>query len=200
MEPERALFSYLDRCQTLLQRGLPVADALYYYGDNIPNFTQLRASDPARVGAGYDYDVVDENALLTRVSVKNGELVLPEGIRYHALVLPDRTAISLPVLRKIREFVAAGATVVGNTRPIAATGLTDYANRDAEVAKLAGELWNDATPSRVVAGKKTRDVLLGSGVRPDFECAGDAQADVSYIHRRDGATEIYFVASRGEHP
>ena len=119
-------FSYIDRCQTLLQRGLPVADALYYYGDNIPNFTQLRASDPARVGAGYDYDVIDENALLTRVSVKDGELVLPEGIRYRALVLPDRPAISLPVLRKIREFVAAGATVVGNTRPVAATGLTDF--------------------------------------------------------------------------
>ena len=44
-------------------------------------------------------------------------------------------------------------------------------------------------------------MLLGGGVRPDFECSGgDAQTDVSYIHRRDGATEIYFVASRGEHP
>gem|GEM_PF-4932446 len=30
----------------MLQRGLPVADALVYYGDNVPSFAQLRASDP----------------------------------------------------------------------------------------------------------------------------------------------------------
>ena len=125
----------------------------------------------------------------------------PTAVGYRALVLPNQPAISLPVLRKVREFVAAGATVVGNTRPAAATGLADFASRDAEVGKIAGELWNEAAPRRVVTGKKTRDVLIGSGVRPDFECSGgDAQTDVSYIHRRDGATEIYFVASRGERP
>jgi hypothetical protein len=44
-------------------------------------------------------------------------------------------------------------------------------------------------------GKTAREVLLADGVRPDFEVAGGAAA-LDYIHRRDGQTEIYFVANR----
>ena len=51
---------YLNRCQFLLQQGLFVADACYYYGDQVPNFAQLKRSDPAKVLPGYDYDVAYE--------------------------------------------------------------------------------------------------------------------------------------------
>ena len=44
---------------------------------------------------------------------------------YRVLVLPDRPNISLPVLRKLKELVAAGATVIG-PKPQYATGLTDF--------------------------------------------------------------------------
>jgi hypothetical protein len=37
-------FDYINRCQWMLQQGLFVADAAYYYGDHVPNFTQLNAS------------------------------------------------------------------------------------------------------------------------------------------------------------
>ena len=193
-------FTYLNRCQMLLQRGLPVADALYYYGDNVPNFTQLRDSDPAKLGAGFDYDVIAEETLLTRVSARDGRLVRPDGMSYRVLVLPEHSAISLPVLRKVREWVAAGARVVG-VLPSEASGLTDFATRDAEVKRLAAELWSDAKPQKVIVGKTAREVLLADGVLPDFEFEGGGKgADISYIHRRDGETEIYFVASRGERP
>jgi hypothetical protein len=246
-------FTYLNRCQYLLQQGLFVADVAYYYGDHVPNFAQLKSSDPARILPGYDYDVVTEEVILTRMSVRAGRLVLPDGMSYRLLVLPDRPNISLPVLRKLKELVTAGATVIG-PRPQYTTGLTDFPQCDEEVARLAADVWGDCDgktvtehrlgeaswragrvaalrsgaalasrgrpglatrkqgrdalateePSqnglatgRVFWGKTARDVLRADGVPPDFEFASDdPNTALDYIHRRDGQTEIYFVANR----
>jgi len=86
---------YLNRCQYLLQQGLFVADACYYYGDNVPNFAQLKSSDPARVLPRYDYDVINEEVLLNRMQVRDGRLVLPDGMSYRVMVLPGHQIISL---------------------------------------------------------------------------------------------------------
>ncbi|MCX6907528.1 MAG: glycosyl hydrolase, partial [Verrucomicrobia bacterium] len=179
-------FSYLNRCQAMLQRGLFIADAAYYYGDHVPNFAQHKRTDPARVLPGYDYDVITEEALLTRASVKDGRIALPDGMSYRVLVLRDQKAISLPVLRKVKELVEAGATVIG-PKPTEAESLRDS---DAEVKNIASTL-------RIITDKPAREVLLSAGVKPDFEFAGgDAQTDLDYIHRRDGSADIYFVANR----
>ncbi len=199
-------FSYVNRCQFMLQRGLFVADAAYYYGDHVPNFAQHKSTDPARVLPGYDYDVITEEALLTRASVKDGRIVLPDGMSYRVLVLRDQKAISLPVLRKVKELVAAGAMVIG-PKP---TGAVSQRDSDTEVKQIAEALWNKG---RVIADQTARDVLLANGVKPDFEVGVPALAveptagqpkgwtptnppDIDYIHRRDGRADIYFVANR----
>ena len=216
-------FDYVNRCQWMLQQGLFVADAAYYYGDHVPNFTQLKRTDPARVLPGYDYDVVTEEVVLARMSVREGRIVLPDGMSYRVLVLPDRTMISLPVLEKLKELVLAGATIIG-PKPVQASTLRDFPQCDAEVARLAGELWTDsAAPTaglgkgRVIRGKTAREVLLADGVPPDFEFAlaprvpaqpvpagTEKQAQsillkdvpvLNYLHRRMGNTDIYFVCN-----
>ena len=189
---------YINRCQYMLQRGLFVADACYYYGDHVPNFAQFKGSDPARLLPGYDFDVVTEEVILTRMSVKDGRIVLPDGMSYRVLVLPDRPAISLPVLRKLKELASAGATIVGS-RPVRATGLGEHQKADEEVAQLAAELWagGDTIKGRVIAGKTAREVLAADGLKPDFEFAGgDEKTIIDYIHRRDGEADIYYVSSR----
>jgi len=197
-------FAYLNRCQALLQRGRPFADVLYYYGDCVPNFAQHKRTDPAKVQPGYDYDVISEEALLTRASVRDGHIVLPGGVSYRVLVLVNREVVSLPVLRKVREWVAAGATVVG-PRPTQASGLKDAAQADAEVKRIADELWSPVgTPPRgarrgVVSDKTAREVLRSQGVMPDCEIdtpTTNAAVAFDFIHRTDGDTEIYFVANR----
>ena len=187
-------FNYINHCQWMLQQGIPVSDVAYYYGDHVPNFAQLRKSDPARAGAGYDYDVVTAEVILNRMKVSNGRLVLPEGVSYRLLALPEQIVISLPVLRKLKEFVDAGATVVG-TRPSAASGLTDFPKSDAEVKRLADDLWGRG---RVVAGRTAREVLKSLDVKPDFEIESqdDTKPEIDFIHRRDGETDIYFIANR----
>ncbi len=183
-------FGYINRCQAMLQRGLFVADACYYYGDHVPNFAQHKRTDPAHVLPGFDYDVITEEALLTRATVKDGRIVLPDGMNYRVLVLRDQKSISLAVLRKVKALVEAGATVVG-PKPVEAEGRTDS---DAEVKEIAAALWDNG---RVVSGKAARDVLLAGGVKPDFEfTGGDAQTDLDYIHRRDGNADVYFIANR----
>ena len=187
-------FSYLNRCQWMLQQGLPAADVAYYYGDHVPNFTQRRQTDPARVGPGFDYDVVTAEVILNRMSVKDGRIVLPEGTSYRLLVLPDRTVISLPVLRKLKKFAAAGATILG-PRPETASGLSGFPACDAEVKQIADSLWGKG---RVLAGRTAREVLLSQGVLPDFEWQAEAGAkpEMDFIHRTAGGAEIYFVANR----
>jgi hypothetical protein len=205
-----AFLAYIDRCQFMLQQGLFVADACYYYGDHVPNFAQLKRSDPARVLPGYDYDVATEEVLLARMSVRGGRIVLPDGMSYRVLVLPDRASISLPVLRKLKDLVKAGATVIG-PKPAQTQSLTDFPQCDADVARLASELWGGAAiasplqrhcgEGRVICGKTAREVLLADGVQPDFdyragEKSGTPSTVLDYIHRSAGDAEIYFVANR----
>ncbi|MEI8288526.1 MAG: glycosyl hydrolase [Verrucomicrobiota bacterium] len=188
-------FSYINRCQWMLQRGHFAADGLYYYGDHVPNFAQLKSSDPAHIEPGYDYDVITAEALIERAAVKDGKIFLPDGINYRVLVLPDRDVISLRVLKKIKSLVAAGATVIG-PKPLQGETLQNGKSTDAAVKKLADVLWGGKTgKGRVIAGKTAREVLLTDGVPPDCEFT-PANGAFDYIHRTDGKAEIYFVGNR----
>ena len=92
---------YLARCQFLLSRGLFVGDVCYYYGDDVPNWVPAKHIDPS-LGYGYDYDICNAEVLLTRMSVKDGRIVLPDGMSYHLLVLPDTRAMPVKILRKLK--------------------------------------------------------------------------------------------------
>ncbi|MEI7900881.1 MAG: glycosyl hydrolase, partial [bacterium] len=206
--------SYINRCQAILQSGLFVADVLYYNGDGAPNLVEPKHVDPS-LGKGYDYDVCNAEVLLTRLSVKAGRLVLPDGMSYRLLVLPDSKRMPVEVVRKIRDLVKAGATVVG-PRPESDPGLKDYPQCDAEVKKIAAEVWGGGAErsqksevssqntaeticrtygkGRVFWGKSLREILLADGVQPDFDHPGDAFID--FIHRTAAGTEIYFLANR----
>lgn len=186
--------AYLGRCQYLLQQGLFVADVLYYNGDVAPNIVEPKHTDPS-LGKGYDYDVCNEEVLLTRLSVKNGRIVLPDGMSYRVLVLPVDRRMPVSVIKKIEELVKAGATVIG-PKPEKDPGLLNYPNCDAEVRKTADEVWAN---KRVHANTSIREVLLKDGVQPDFEY-DDQNAFIDFIHRREGDTDIYFIANRHNRP
>jgi hypothetical protein len=198
--------AYMNRCQFMLQQGLFVADVAYYYGDHVPNFTQLRSSDPAKVGDGYDYDVITEDAILNRLSVKNGRLTLPDGMSYRLLVMPERQIVSLPVLKKVAELVNGGATVI-MTRPAEASGLIGYPDSDRTVQKIAKQLFDGFKPGaatdrkvgkgRIISGKTARAVLTDDNLKPDFEFTStQPDTQIDYIHRQTDEGDIYFLSSR----
>jgi hypothetical protein len=203
-EQAKPLTDYLARCSYLLQQGLFVADVCYYNGDGAPNLIEQKHVDPS-LGPGYDYDVCNTEVLLTRMTVRDGRIVLPDGMSYRLLVLPDQRAMPLEVLQKLRDLVAAGATVVG-PKPSRDTGLRDYPRCDDEVQRLAAEVWGSCDgktvtehrlgKGRVIWGKSLHDTLAADAVRPDFEFAGRADAAIDYIHRKTDAAEIYFLVNR----
>jgi hypothetical protein len=166
----------------------------------VPNFTQLKRSDPAHVLPGYDYDVITAEALIERAQARNGRIYLPDGMNYRLLVLPDRKLLSMPVLEKIKALVSDGATVIG-PQPVRVETLANYPAADAALAVLAADVWAHPGAGRVIAGKTAREVLLADGVPPDCQFNdGAPDANFDYIHRQSDAADIYLVTSRTNVP
>jgi hypothetical protein len=190
-----AFVSYLNRCQSMLQQGRFVADVCYYYGDHVPNVPGRKHTDPAKVLPTYDFDYLNEEMLL-KMQVKDGRLVVPCGMSYRLLVLPDLKVMSLPVLKKVHELVKAGAAVCG-PRPEKNPSLAGAPAADQEFTQLCDQLWS----SGKVANKPAKEVLASLGVLPDFEVRDMKGPDkMDYIHRRDGDAEIYFLSNQAGNP
>ncbi len=115
-----AYVHYLGRCQWMLQQGRPVEDYAIYAGDRpYQHWGRYRDkpydSSKTVLPAGYTYDILNDEVLLRRVTVKDGRLVLPEGVSYGALVVdPEFPAEPLnpAVLARIESYKAAGVPVV----------------------------------------------------------------------------------------
>jgi hypothetical protein len=196
---------YLNRCSYLLSKGLFVADALYYYGDDVPNFVFLK-EDVKDLGFGYDWDKCSKDAIINRISVKDKKIFLPDGMSYKLLVLPDEKAIDIAVLRKLELLVKQGLTVIG-PRPDRATGLTNYPESDKEAEAIASRMWgaidgkkvteNNYGDGEVIFGKDVKSVLEEMKVKPDLEFTStQPNTALDYIHRTGDGMDIYFVVNR----
>ena len=233
-EQSPAFFTYLSRCSYMLQQGNFAADVCFYLGEEPPSLVPPKYIVPG-LGSGYDCDYCNAEVLLKRMSVKDGRVVLPDGMSYRLLVLqncvspvqeiakrvgeyqsltvspiPSKT-MSVEVIKKLRELVRDGATIIG-APPEKATGLKGYPQCDTEVQSIAAEIWGDLDGTnrtersfgkgRVIWGKTPREVLLAEGVAPDFTYAAQSEQpdDFDYIHRTLDDTEIYFVINRKSQP
>ncbi|QTN32326.1 hypothetical protein HZ994_08280 [Akkermansiaceae bacterium] len=218
----------MSRSSHLLQQGKFVADVAAYYGDDAPNLVPARRISPtiesqweddkcahcgrdlpvdlSTLGNGYDHDYVNEEVLLGRMEFRGGKLMLPDGMGYRILVLPNREAISPEVLEKIGALVKAGATVVGR-KPERSNSLRGYPECDDRVRALAAEIWGDCDGEKVRShayGKgrvfwnvPLDEILEGMGVAPDFTVEGMENGDrhIDYIHRATEEEDIYFVSN-----
>ncbi|GAB3904242.1 glycosyl hydrolase [Mucilaginibacter boryungensis] len=207
-EKTNAFFDYVARCQYLLRSGRFVADVLFYNGDVAPNLVAQKHTDPS-LGKGYDYDVCNEEVLLTRVSTKYGRIVLPDGMSYAMLVLPDTTRMPVKVLHKISELIKAGATVIG-PKPLQDSGLKNFPHCDEEIKALTKQVWGNIDGKRIkqnhygngrmIFGDTIRQVLLSANIQPDFEYTGNEGDWLDFIHRSTPEAEIYFVINRHGKP
>src|SRR6185437_3775110 len=136
----QAFLTYLNRVQFLLQQGTPVDDLLYFYGDNIPAFARLKASDPANVLPGFDYDVTSEDALLHHLKItSDGQLESASGVRWRALMLPVQRRLSLPALQFVDHYLRSRGVVIG-LPPAGPSGLASFETQTAW-RRLADAIW-----------------------------------------------------------
>ena len=200
------LLTYLARCQLLLREGRFVGDVCCYTGDaqymHWGRGEKWSEKPTLVLGKGYTYDLINTEVLLDRLSVDQGDLVLPDGMRYRLLVVDlEHDFIRPEALRKIVELTEAGATVVlGRRKPRRAVGLQNYPASDEEVRRLADALWGKSgQPPRcrqlgkgqAMAGVTMDEALRARAILPDFE------GPFHYTHRRADGVELYFLAGEG---
>lgn len=201
-EQSRKWIEYQRRCMYMLQRGLPVNDVCYFIGEDAPKMTGVRVPE---LPVGYSFDYINAEVILTRLAVKEGRLVLPDGMSYGMMVLPPVTTMRPEVLAKIASLVEEGATILG--APVdRAPGLKDYPRSDAEVRSVAAKLWNGATAAaeegtsygrgRVFQGVAMTAALARAGIVPDLSYPDSTP--IVWTHRRLGACDIYFVANQSD--
>lgn len=200
----KAWINYISHCEFLLQQGRSVNDVAYFNGETAPSET--RTGNPP-LPPGYDSDAVDADVLLHGATVLNGRITLASGANYAFLVLPpDDRNMTPPMLRRLRDLVRAGATIVG-ARPEHSPSLADYPKCDAEITKLADEMWGPCDgktvfehaygKGHVIWGRPLADVLAAQNLKPDFESTSKSRVSrICYTHRVDKGADIYFVSNQ----
>ena len=188
----KAWTDYLSRSSYMLQQGKFVADIVYYYGED-NNITSLFGKKPPVLPEGYNYDFINADALINKLSVKGGRLVTQSGMSYRVLVL-DSNAIrmSVPVLRKLSQLVKSGATVAG-VKPASTPSLSDDQN---EFNTLVNEIWSSSN-AKVSSGTSLTEVLNAMNIIPDFSYNKPRDdTKLLFVHRTLADREVYWVNNR----
>lgn len=195
----------LTRCQYLLQQGTFVADVAYLMGEQTPNSAPRRRDLQPALPEGYDYDVLTTEVLLNRIIVRDGRLVLPDGVSYRVLAMPADRRMTLPVLERIGHLVSEGATVVGPP-PLTSPSLADADEGDEHLRTLVSDIWGECDgktvtqrrvgDGRVYWGAPLEKALADLKQPPDFAFQTDGYPlELRSIHRRTSRAELYFMAN-----
>lgn len=159
--------TYQARCQYMLRRGMFVADYAFLRAEIIPDFISPLGNVKA---AGFDYDWINKEVLLTRAAAKDGRLTLPDGMSYRYLVLPAGN-LSDAALQNVNRLAEAGVPVIGP------------------------EVWRESIP-KLRQGDWMKLGAAADRLPPDIEFRNATpRARFDWIHRRDGQRDIYFVVS-----
>ena len=216
----KAYHEYIARCQFLLQQGRPVADILFLVPEGAPNIfippkSALSGTTNMPDRKGYNFDGCWPSQLML-AEVVDGSIVFPSGSRFEVLVLPSDKYISEPLLDKIIQLTAQGATVMGNPR-IKSHGLSGYPKSDQRILELSNEFWGSTTvPSgleektygngRIYWGQDLEsevefqlfpeygvltNILANSGVEEDLTSSDS----IRYTHIQGESHDIYFVSN-----
>ena len=155
------------------------------------------ASDWVNALHGYQYDSFNPDALLRLMTVKDGQVVLPGGMKYKVLVVPGKhpmqpnaERMSKEVAKKLQELSAQGATILIGDLPVETLGLEE-GGQTVE--------WN--MTGKFVKLPYTKETFEEFGVERDFiALENDKQyaKDIAYIHRQSDEADIYFVANQLE--
>jgi hypothetical protein len=220
-EEGSAWMKYLERCQSLLQKGSVVGQVAILMPEYAP--IAMSAVDARyqwikrQLPKGISYLFCSPNGLLQKARLENGQVRFPLGEDYRLVVLPDTKVSSPELLTKIKELLAAGITVYATQRPDRAVGFRDRAVRDEKIQKLAADIWGAVDGKQVTSRKVGKGLLVQgvslaeaarlAGIQPDFEFAnadgtpveaynvGGNVQQVNVIHRRADGCEFYFVAN-----
>ena len=166
--------SWLAKCEELLEEGVPSNDVLWYLGDAVDHKPDEYYAFPE----GYGVDYLNHDVLTNRLTVKNGEFVIPEGTSWKVLWVPD-TYFMLPATKKhLDELAAAGGKVVYGGKEALTAALSSI-GKDVTVSPALGDGLNEDFMwiHRKVGGVDRYFVAAGTngfGGKVTFRTKGDA--------------------------
>jgi hypothetical protein len=186
-EPGKAYFKYASRCQTMMQHGEAVSDCLAVEESLLFNNRMQNT------------DSISTRAFLGDAEVVDGKIVLPSGRTYPLLVISGGHIMEPEVAEKIKRLVAEGATVL-SLKPKRSPGLKNYPECDADLQRIADEVWGSGKENHYGKGFVSTDLnidarLKAMGILPDFQVFPASEKDVKIYHRNDGEADIYFIAN-----
>ena len=203
-EQAKGWLTYLSRCQYMLQQGRFVADLIYFSGDDANMYTKVEPVDlfPQPV-PGYDYDLMNSEVIMKQLRVSNNRLALPNGMTYRIFILQAYKAVTLELMKKLRQLVDEGMILIG-VKPERSAGLSGYTNEDQEFRKIANELWSDGTVTdrhigkgRVFSGQPLQSILQTLGIKPDFEYTSrSGETPILHTHRKGPDWDLYFLSNQ----
>jgi hypothetical protein len=207
-------FDYLSRCQYMLQQGKFKADFLYYVGEDAPLISWIREKLTPALPLGYDYDFCNQE-ILKQLVVKKGLIVLPNGMTYRVLILPENQHMGLGALKQIEHLVASGATIVGS-KPLRTPGLEGGQLAEEQFKIISGRLWgncdgksiteNKYGKGKIYWGKTLENISAEKNIFPDlsfkilsnekFGVLNHSVSGIEFIHRQLDGKDFYFVSNQ----
>jgi hypothetical protein len=193
-EQGKTYFDYIRRSQHLLQQGTYAADLCYFIGEDAPIMTG--ATNPA-VPKGYSFDYINAEVIMNRMTVKDGRLVLPDGMNYGLMVLPPLETMRPELLAKLEQLVSEGGKIYGQA-PKSSPSLQNYPQSDLKVNELVAKLWSGDTAIKtygkgaVIVDMPLQEALENFNINKDV----DVSDDVLWTHREQEGMEIYFLTNQ----
>ncbi len=191
---------YLKRCNYMLQQGRYVADVAYFISEDAP---KMNGEMVPALPYGYSFDYINAEVLLAS-DVEDGKLILPSGMVYSVLVLPQVKTMRPELLAHLQKLVDKGLVMLG-PEPERSPSLEGYPESDEKVREMAAKMWQSGSGARMVRYGDGRIynnadleyVLSDIGVKPDFSI-GDPSIPVQFIHLTLEDAEIYFLSNQSD--
>lgn len=192
---------YIKRCNYMMRQGWYQADVAYFIGEDAPRMVGIM--EP-QLPAGYQYEHMNAEVIMRDMTVKDGMLTLPHGVKFKVLVLPRRLKTMRPeLLEKIERLILDGAIVMGPA-PERSPSLQNQPEADRKVKEMAARIWGD------VDGVNVKQRRYGKGMICDGLDLETLFAQIGYVpdcktpdgmnvysgHQKDGDTDIYILSNQ----
>lgn len=151
------------RCGMMLESGKPSNDILWYLGETLDHKPLQKSPFPK----GYRYDYLNTDALLSRISVKDGKFTTPEGVAWKVMWVPCARWMSPEVASRLEEFASQGGRIVYGSPADVVAGIEP-----------------DVVVGRDLMGRTITDWRKG-------------EEQVEWLHRDGGSYDLYFAAANG---
>lgn len=176
--------TYLARCAFMLERGIPVSSVLWYLGDE----TEQKPDQYTPFPDGYKYDYCNTDALLHRISVKDGKWVTPNGISYDLMWIPKRGRLLPETLERLCQLVKQGGRLVAD-EPTELATLSADKQQASRFNQAKEQLFSS---ENVIQGTPLPEVLQQLGLKPDVK------GEVCWLHRQDEGAGWYMICPKQE--